>query len=133
MFYIKFFYFILLCFLVDDLFKYASLTDNFIHQYMTKSSVNRANHDATHENGLHQFQIQEASFLSGLKQRLLSFIVRGIWNEEDDPTMVSCDFIEDPGVSIVFFYLTVNINCFPHSFSFEGSSCINFLLCCMFL
>lgn len=65
----------------DELFLNSSA------QYMTKSSVNRANHDATHENGLHQFQIQEASFLSGLKQRLLSFIVRGIWNEEDDPTM----------------------------------------------
>ncbi|EPS59849.1 deetiolated 1-like protein, partial [Genlisea aurea] len=27
---------------------------------------------------------QQDSFLSGLKQRLLSFIFRGIWNEEDD-------------------------------------------------
>lgn len=31
----------------------------------------------------------ESPFLSGLKQRLLSFILRGIWNEENDPTSVS--------------------------------------------
>ncbi|XP_020549469.1 light-mediated development protein DET1 isoform X2 [Sesamum indicum] len=35
----------------------------------------------------HTNQMPEGSFLSGLKQRLLSFIFRGIWNEEDDPTM----------------------------------------------
>ncbi|KAL8036075.1 hypothetical protein ABFS82_12G133000 [Erythranthe guttata] len=35
----------------------------------------------------HIQHIPEASFLSGLKQRLLSFIFRGIWNEEDDPTL----------------------------------------------
>ncbi|KAK4483724.1 hypothetical protein RD792_010926 [Penstemon davidsonii] len=39
-------------------------------------------------NELHHIQhISEASFLSGLKQRLLSFIFRSIWNEEDDPTL----------------------------------------------
>lgn len=31
---------------------------------------------------------QENPFLSGIKQRLLSFIVRGIRNEENDETMV---------------------------------------------
>lgn len=33
--------------------------------------------------------IPETSFLGVLKQRLLSFIFRGIWNEESDQTMVS--------------------------------------------
>ncbi|KAK6126679.1 hypothetical protein DH2020_039574 [Rehmannia glutinosa] len=41
------------------------------------------------ENGLdHNQHTPEAPFLGGLKQRLLSFIFRGIWNEEDDPTVV---------------------------------------------
>ncbi|KAK6152095.1 hypothetical protein DH2020_014730 [Rehmannia glutinosa] len=40
------------------------------------------------ENGLdHNQHTPEAPFLGGLKQRLLSFIFRGIWNEEDDPTV----------------------------------------------
>lgn len=40
--------------------------------------------------GLDHIQhITEASFLGGLKQRLLSFIFRATWNEEDDPTLVS--------------------------------------------
>lgn len=40
-------------------------------------------------NGLDHIQhIPEAPFLSGLKQRLLSFIFQGIWNEEDDPALV---------------------------------------------
>lgn len=40
-------------------------------------------------NGLHLSQPNlEDSFLSGIKQRLLSFIFRGIWNEEKDPSLV---------------------------------------------
>lgn len=40
-------------------------------------------------NGLHHIQpAGETHFLSGLKQRLLSFIFQGIWNEETDPSMV---------------------------------------------
>lgn len=40
-------------------------------------------------NGLHPEQpIGENPFLSGIKQRLLSFIYRGIWNEESDQTLV---------------------------------------------
>lgn len=40
-------------------------------------------------NGPHLEQTaQENPFLSGIKQRLLSFIVRGIQNEEKDETMV---------------------------------------------
>lgn len=35
----------------------------------------------------HIQHIPEAPFLSGLKQRLLSFIFQGIWNEEDDPAL----------------------------------------------
>ncbi|PSS01565.1 Light-mediated development protein [Actinidia chinensis var. chinensis] len=38
-------------------------------------------------NGLQQYQsILESSFLSGIKQRLLSFIFRGTWTEETDQT-----------------------------------------------
>lgn len=41
-------------------------------------------------NGPHLEQVpQENPFLSGIKQRLLSFIVREIRNEEEDETMVS--------------------------------------------
>ncbi|GFZ09137.1 hypothetical protein Acr_20g0009450 [Actinidia rufa] len=40
-------------------------------------------------NGLQQYQsILESSFLSGIKQRLLSFIFRGTWTEETDQTQV---------------------------------------------
>ncbi|KAK2972705.1 hypothetical protein RJ640_025556, partial [Escallonia rubra] len=40
-------------------------------------------------NGVHNNQpIQEIFFLRGLKQRLLSFIFRGLWNEETDETQV---------------------------------------------
>ncbi|KAI8571155.1 hypothetical protein RHMOL_Rhmol01G0096400 [Rhododendron molle] len=39
-------------------------------------------------NGLHHNQsILESSFLSGIKQRLLSFIFSGIWTEETDQTL----------------------------------------------
>lgn len=31
---------------------------------------------------------QDDSFLSGIKQRLLSFIFQGMWNEETDQAMV---------------------------------------------
>lgn len=43
-------------------------------------------------NGFHHgLPDPETSFLSGIKQRLLSFIFRGIWNEETDQTMrVQC-------------------------------------------
>lgn len=37
----------------------------------------------------HSLPESETFFLSGIKQRLLSFIFRGIWNEETDQTMVS--------------------------------------------
>lgn len=41
------------------------------------------------ENGIQNNQPNpENSFLSGIKQCLLSFIFRGIWNEETDQTLV---------------------------------------------
>lgn len=41
------------------------------------------------ENGIQNNQLNpESSFVSGIKQRLLSFIFRGIWNEETDQTLV---------------------------------------------
>lgn len=41
------------------------------------------------ENGLHQSEpSSDYCFLSGIKQRLLSFIFRGIWNEEPDQALV---------------------------------------------
>lgn len=41
------------------------------------------------ENGLHQNQPNsENFFLSGIKQRLLSFIFRGIWHEETNHDLV---------------------------------------------
>ena len=43
------------------------------------------------ENGLHHSQLSsENYFLNGIKQRLLSFIFRGIWNEETNHTLVGC-------------------------------------------
>lgn len=42
------------------------------------------------ENHMHQGQPNLGnSFLSGIKQRLLSFIFQGLWNEERDDTLVS--------------------------------------------
>ncbi|KAK1273764.1 Light-mediated development protein DET1 [Acorus gramineus] len=38
-------------------------------------------------NGPQQQDVQGSSFLSGIKQRLLSFVFRGIWNEETDHTL----------------------------------------------
>lgn len=51
-----------------------------------KSKSHQGNHVG---NGLHNSPVPEASFMSGLKQRLLSFIFRGLWNEEADQAMVS--------------------------------------------
>lgn len=36
----------------------------------------------------HNHPNPENTFLSGIKQRLLSFIFQGIWNEETDETLV---------------------------------------------
>ncbi|XP_057450116.1 light-mediated development protein DET1 isoform X2 [Lotus japonicus] len=61
-------------------------------QYMALSDKNQqhqlpGNHT---ENNIHQDQGQPnlgRSFLSGIKQRLLSFIFQGLWNEERDDTL----------------------------------------------
>lgn len=38
---------------------------------------------------MHNLQVSQSnSFLSGIKQRLLSFVFRAIWNEETDETQV---------------------------------------------
>lgn len=60
-------------------------------QYMTTSDRSRLHHlPGNHiENGSnHDQPNQDNAFLSGIKQRLLSFIFRGIWNEETDQTKV---------------------------------------------
>lgn len=43
------------------------------------------------ENGQHQQFNPDNLFLSGIKQRLLSFIFRNLWNEETDRSMVGWD------------------------------------------
>lgn len=58
----------------------------------------------------HAHPTTEASFLSGFKQRLLSFIFRGIWIEEEDPTLAS--HIHRALVSFFSVYL--------HPFQFDG-------------
>ncbi|XP_044509672.1 light-mediated development protein DET1 isoform X2 [Mangifera indica] len=58
-------------------------------QYMTTSDRSRLHHlPGNHiENGSnHDQPNQDNAFLSGIKQRLLSFIFQGIWNEETDQT-----------------------------------------------
>lgn len=52
------------------------------------------------ENPMHQGQTNpENSFLSGIKQRLLSFIFQGLWSEERDETLV--------GLQFFFFFIAV--------------------------
>lgn len=67
--------------------------------------------DDVAENGLHHSQPQPNatnSFLSGIKQRLLSFIFREIWNEESDNVLVRCSstslFLYKIALSFVICY-----------------------------
>lgn len=63
-------------------------------------------------NGLHHDRpAGETSFLSGIKQRLLSFIYQGIWNEETDQTLVS-HINREMIVLLVGFFSTI-IYLFP--------------------
>ncbi|KAK3225896.1 hypothetical protein Dsin_005758 [Dipteronia sinensis] len=89
-------------FLYDDLLAIVSLRYQTIHVLQIRESGNlvdvRAigsfcheddelflNSNSQVENGLQQNQPNQGnSLLSGIKQRLLSFIFRGIWNEETD-------------------------------------------------
>ncbi|XP_051148931.1 light-mediated development protein DET1 isoform X2 [Andrographis paniculata] len=98
-------------FLYDDLVAIVSLRYQKIHILQIRDSGNlvdvrsigeycheddelflnsSAQRNRTHSigNGLNPSQDAPAgSFLSGLKQRLLSYIYQGIWNEEDDPAL----------------------------------------------
>ena len=59
-------------------------------------------------NGLHHDRpAGETSFLSGIKQRLLSFIYQGIWNEETDQTLVSHINMELIMLLEGFFYIII--------------------------
>ncbi|KAF8379867.1 hypothetical protein HHK36_029316 [Tetracentron sinense] len=78
-------------FLYDDLLAIVSLRYQMCMVITDKGRqhelpVNRV------ENGLqHNQHIPGSSFLSGIKQRLLSFIFRGIWNQEADHSLrVQC-------------------------------------------
>ncbi|XP_030470851.2 light-mediated development protein DET1 isoform X1 [Syzygium oleosum] len=55
-------------------------------QYMPVSDQSQLHHSENHvETHAHQNQLyQNSSFLSGIKQRLLSFIFRAVWNQESD-------------------------------------------------
>lgn len=60
------------------------------------------------ENGTHNGQPDmDTSFLSGIKQRLLSFIFRGIWNEETDK--ISVGLFENIIKSIISFVVICNL------------------------
>ncbi|CAH8320281.1 unnamed protein product [Eruca vesicaria subsp. sativa] len=65
------------------------------------------------ENGLHRRQPDaENSFLSGIKQRLLSFIFKDIWNEESDNTMVGRNADHLPAFFAVYNKETTDIVAF---------------------
>jgi len=91
-----------------------SLSDKNKQQQVPENNV---------ENHMHQGQPNMGnSFLSGIKQRLLSFIFQGIWNEETDDTLVS--FINSHLIaqsSFSMFYLALFL-CFTCSrkFILEG-------------
>lgn len=60
-------------------------------QYMAvsdKGQVHQLSGDRIDADFRHRPIIQGNTFLSGLKQRLLSFVFRGIWNEESDDALV---------------------------------------------
>ncbi|CAA0836874.1 Light-mediated development protein DET1 [Striga hermonthica] len=61
----------------------------FLNSSAQRTAIAVRNRTDIDEDGFHNHQqpISEAPFLGGLKQRLLSFIFRGIWNEEKDPAL----------------------------------------------
>ncbi|KAM7491055.1 hypothetical protein LguiA_033976 [Lonicera macranthoides] len=64
-------------------------------------------------NGVHHHQpVPDNSFLSGIKQRLLSFIFRGIWKEETDHTLVSRNADSHPSFFAVYNMETTEIIAF---------------------
>lgn len=81
-----FFYWLLLL-----VFRPLHLQFNYWLQSMENPDNGRLQQVLSHAaNGLpHNQLVGETSFLSGIKQRLLSFIFQAIWNEETDPCLVS--------------------------------------------
>ncbi|RYR10351.1 hypothetical protein Ahy_B05g078817 isoform E [Arachis hypogaea] len=70
------------------------------------------------DNNIHQAQPNPGnSFLSGIKQRLLSFMFRGLWNEETDDTLVGF-------LKLNFGLLFLLLSCILLHFSF---ACVQFL------
>ncbi|KAL3533160.1 hypothetical protein ACH5RR_006681 [Cinchona calisaya] len=68
----------------DELFLYSNV-QSMMNPDKSKLHEGPVNHVA---NGLHRNQpVGETPFLTGIKQRLLSFIFQGIWNEETDPSL----------------------------------------------
>ena len=69
------------------------------------------------ENGYHHSPSNDSSFLSGLKQRLLSFIFGRIWNEETDHRLVGYMRLLNPSsaVSVLIFVIFYVLE-FRHSF-----------------
>ncbi|KAI5659064.1 hypothetical protein M9H77_27857 [Catharanthus roseus] len=65
----------------DELFLNSSAQSlvNFDKQKQNQVATNHGLH--------HDDSVAETSFLSGMKQRLLSYIFQGIWNEESDPAL----------------------------------------------
>ncbi|GAY47476.1 hypothetical protein CUMW_104830 [Citrus unshiu] len=86
-------------FLYDDLLAIVSLRYQTIHILQVRDSGNLVDSLATSERSRlnsfpgnqvgnsHNQVNQDDSFLSGIKQRLLSFIFQGTWNEETDQAM----------------------------------------------
>lgn len=79
----------------------------------------------------------ENAFLSGIKQRLLSFIFRGIWNEEKDDTLVgslASLFIEQSILYMFHAALHLCLTCFRlFILSLKNASCFKSLFisfCC---
>ncbi|PRQ55892.1 putative de-etiolated protein 1, Det1 [Rosa chinensis] len=86
-------------FLYDDLLAIVSLRYQTLHILQIRDSGNLVDVRAigtycreddelflnSHVQNIHETTV--ACFHSGLKQRLLSFIFRGMWNEETDPTL----------------------------------------------
>ncbi|KAG7615459.1 Light-mediated development protein DET1 [Arabidopsis thaliana] len=74
----------------DELFLNSSSQAMMSQDKSKQQSLSGSKEDDTGENGLRHSLSQPSgsnSFLSGVKQRLLSFIFREIWNEESDNVM----------------------------------------------
>lgn len=70
-------------------FRALHLQINCSLQSLVNFDKQKQNQVATNHGLHHDDSVAETSFLSGMKQRLLSYIFQGIWNEESDPALVS--------------------------------------------